>query len=110
LSQRPFSLLDVASQRATASALRSDPLARGSLALLHVTGIVAAMLAAVGLLLTVVGDLRDESGELFDLEAQGATLGVVRRRRPGAGSPVRAVKTQVAIVGADPSVSRSSGA
>jgi hypothetical protein len=79
LAQRPFSLLDVASQRATASALRSDPLARGSLALLLVTGIVAAMLAAVGLLLTVVGDLRDESGELFDLEAQGATPRDLRR-------------------------------
>jgi hypothetical protein len=79
LSQLPFSLLDVASQRATASALRSDPLARGSLALLLVTGIVAAALAAVGLLLTVVGDLRDESGELFDLEAQGATPRDLRR-------------------------------
>jgi hypothetical protein len=79
LSQRPFSLLDVASQRATTSALRSDPLARGSLALLLITGIVAAALAAVGLLLTVVGDLRDESGELFDLEAQGATPRDLRR-------------------------------
>jgi hypothetical protein len=79
LSQRPFSLLDVASQRATASELRSDPLARGSLALLLVTGVVAAALAAVGLLLTVVGDLRDESGELFDLEAQGATPRDLRR-------------------------------
>jgi FtsX-like permease family len=73
LAQRPFSLLDVKSQRATAAELRSDPLARGALALLLVTGVVAALLAAVGLLLTVVGDLRDESGELFDLEAQGAT-------------------------------------
>jgi hypothetical protein len=79
LSQRPFSLLDVASQRATASALRNDPLARGSLALLVVIGIVAALLGAVGLLLTVVGDLRDESGELFDLEAQGATPRDLRR-------------------------------
>jgi hypothetical protein len=79
LSRRPFSLLDVASQSATASALRSDPLARGALALLLVTGVVAAALAAVGLLLTVVGDLRDESGELFDLEAQGATPRDLRR-------------------------------
>ena len=37
------------------------------------------MLAAVGLLLTVVGDLRDESGELYDLEAQGATPRDLRR-------------------------------
>jgi hypothetical protein len=79
LAQRPFSLLDVSSQRATAAELRGDPLARGSLALLLVTGVVAAALAAVGLLLTVVGDLRDESGELFDLEAQGATPRDLRR-------------------------------
>ncbi len=73
LAQRPFSRLDVTSQRATAAELRSDPLARGALALLLVTGIVAALLAAVGVLLTIVGDMRDESGELYDLEAQGAT-------------------------------------
>jgi hypothetical protein len=79
LAQRPFSLLDVASQRAAEAELRADPLARGALALLLVTGIVALALAAVGLLLTVVGDLRDESGELFDLEAQGATPGDLRR-------------------------------
>jgi ABC-type antimicrobial peptide transport system permease subunit len=79
LAQRPFSLLDVTSQRATIAALRSDPLSRGALALLLVTGVVAAVLAAVGLLLTVVGDLRDESGELYDLEAQGATPRDLRR-------------------------------
>jgi hypothetical protein len=79
LAQRPFSLLDVASQHATEAELRGDPLARGALALLLVTGIVALALAAVGVLLTVVGDLRDESGELFDLEAQGATPGDLRR-------------------------------
>jgi predicted lysophospholipase L1 biosynthesis ABC-type transport system permease subunit len=79
LAQRPFSVLDVTSQRATLAELRSDPLARGALALLLVTGIVAALLAAVGLFLTVVGDLRDESGELYDLEAQGATPRDLRR-------------------------------
>ncbi len=79
LAQRPFSLLDVASQQATAATLRSDPLARGALTLLLATAVVAAALAAVGLLLTVVGDLRDESGELFDLEAQGSTPRDLRR-------------------------------
>ena len=73
LAQRPFSLLDVTSQRATAAELRSDPLARGALALLLVTAVVAALLAAVGVLLTIIGDMRDESGELYDLEVQGAT-------------------------------------
>ena len=39
----------------------------------------ALVLAAVGLLLTVVGDLRDERGSLRDLEAQGATPADLRR-------------------------------
>jgi len=50
--------------------------ALGALALLLVTGVVASVLAAVGLLLTVVGDLRDSreeialsvSGEMVDGE------------------------------------------
>ena len=36
-------------------------------------------LALAGLLLVVVADLRDERGELFDLEAQGATPDTLRR-------------------------------
>jgi ABC-type antimicrobial peptide transport system permease subunit len=47
--------------------------------LLSVTALVALALALVGLLLTVVTDRRDESGELFDLRAQGATAGELRR-------------------------------
>ena len=41
--------------------------------------LVALVLALVGLLLTVATDVRDESGELFDLRAQGATPGELRR-------------------------------
>ncbi|MGD0715043.1 MAG: FtsX-like permease family protein [Gaiellaceae bacterium] len=67
------------SQRATEASLRGDPLARGALALLLAAAAVALALAVVGLLLTVIGDLRDESGELFDLEAQGAAPADVRR-------------------------------
>ena len=37
------------------------------------------MLAAVGVLLGVVGDRDDESGELFDLSAQGVTPAQLRR-------------------------------
>ena len=71
--------LAVESQRATLAALRGDPLARGSLALLLAAAIVGLALAAVGILLGVVGDRRDESGELFDLEAQGVTPAELRR-------------------------------
>ena len=47
--------------------------------LLVVTAVVGLALAAVGLLLTVVGDVRDESGALYDLSAQGATPRQLRR-------------------------------
>jgi hypothetical protein len=79
LAQPPFSTLQVSSQRAVEADLRSDPLARGSLALLLATGFVAVILAVVGLLLAIVGDVRDESGELFDLETQGASPRELRR-------------------------------
>ena len=36
------------------------------------------MLALLGLLLAVVADVRDERGELFDLEAQGAAPATIR--------------------------------
>jgi ABC-type antimicrobial peptide transport system permease subunit len=71
--------LDVASQRARTAELTSDPLARGAIALLLVIALVALALAAVGLVLTVVGDLGDERGSLQDLEAQGATPADLRR-------------------------------
>ena len=79
-SKRPhIPSLAIVSQRATEEALRSDPLARGSLALLLVAAIVGLVLAAVGVLLGVVGDRRDETGELFDLSAQGFTPAELRR-------------------------------
>ncbi len=71
--------LVVTSQRGRERELKSDPLARGAIALLAVTALVGLALAAVGLLLTVVGDLRDERGALFDLEAQGSTPAELRR-------------------------------
>jgi hypothetical protein len=74
-----FPALTVVSQRSTLATMRSDPLARGSLALLLAAAIVGLALAAVGFLLGVVGDRRDESGELFDLEAQGVTPAGLRR-------------------------------
>jgi FtsX-like permease family len=79
LARPPFAVLSVTSERATQANLRGDPLARGALALLLVAAAVGLALAVAGLLLTVIGDLRDESGELFDLEAQGATPADIRR-------------------------------
>jgi hypothetical protein len=70
--------LTVASRAETYAQLRDDPLARGALATLAGTALVALGLALVGLLLGVVGDRRDERGELFDLEAQGASPATIR--------------------------------
>src|SRR6185437_13633893 len=39
---------------------------------------VAIVLALLGLLLVVVGEVRDDRGELFDLEAQGASPATIR--------------------------------
>ena len=59
--------------------MRSDPLARGALIALTGAALVALALALLGLVLVVSSDLRDESGELFDLETQGAEPATLRR-------------------------------
>lgn len=79
LAEAPYSSLAVTSQHATAAALREDPLARGSVTLLLATAVVALALAAVGIVLTVVGDVHDEGGVLLDLSALGMTPAGLRR-------------------------------
>jgi FtsX-like permease family protein len=74
----PFDLLRVQTQRAALNRLTGDPLARGSLLALIASALAGLGLALAGLLLVVVTDQRDERGELFDLEAQGATPGMLR--------------------------------
>ncbi|MGI8420654.1 MAG: hypothetical protein ACR2MU_00060, partial [Gaiellaceae bacterium] len=88
-----FPLLEVASQAELRHDLRSDPLARGALLTLAATAVLALVLALVGLLLGLVADLRDEGGDLFDLEAQGAAPALLRRY-------LRLRTTLVAAVGA----------
>jgi hypothetical protein len=70
--------LAVASRADTLARLKADPLARGAFLTLGGTAAVALLLALVGLVLSVVGDVRDERGELFDLEAQGAAPSTIR--------------------------------
>jgi len=79
LRRPPFDVLQVTSRGALLKDLRSEPLARGTLITLAVAAAAALALALVGLLLGVVSDLRDERGELFDLEAQGAAPDTLRR-------------------------------
>jgi len=68
----------VQSRAATLARLQADPLAHGALLTLAGTAAVALLLALVGLVLAVVGDVRDDRGELFDLEAQGAAPATIR--------------------------------
>jgi hypothetical protein len=79
LPATPPTQLTVVSRADLLAGLRADPLARGALATLAATAALALALALVGLLLGVVGDRRDERGELFDLEAQGAPPATLRR-------------------------------
>ena len=93
LHNPPFNVLQVASYRQVLAAQESDPLARGTLYTLAGAAIVALVLALVGLLLGVVSDVRDERGELFDLEAQGARPATLRTH-------LRLRSAFVAVVGA----------
>ncbi len=70
--------LTVTSRADTLARLQADPLARGALVTLAGTAGVALLLALLGLVLAVVGDVRDDRGELFDLEAQGASPSTIR--------------------------------
>lgn len=79
LAAKPFDVLAIESRRALEADARRDPIAHGTLIALVVAATVALLLALAGILLTVVGDLRDERGELFDLEAQGASPSLLRR-------------------------------
>lgn len=79
LHRPPFDVLQTQTRAELDARLRADPLARGALLTLAGTALVALLLAVVGLLLGLVSDLRDESGELRDLEAQGATPAELRR-------------------------------
>jgi hypothetical protein len=79
LRRPPFAALEVDGHDAVLEDLRAEPLARGTLLTLSGAALAALGLALVGLLLVIVSDLRDERGELFDLEAQGAAPDLLRR-------------------------------
>ena len=79
LTQAPFRVLQTTVRADVEDEARRDPLARGTLLALIGTAVVALLLAALGLALAVHSELRDDSGEHYDLEAQGATPAFLRR-------------------------------
>jgi hypothetical protein len=79
VARPPFDVLRIDSRAELEASLRHDPLARGTLVTLLAGALVALGLALVGVLLGVVSDVRDERGELRDLEEQGARPALLRR-------------------------------
>jgi FtsX-like permease family len=72
--------VSVTSRRAVEAELRDDPLARGTVAVLAAGGLVALVLAVLAVLLVVSVELRDESGDFYDLESQGMAPATLRRQ------------------------------
>jgi hypothetical protein len=72
LREPPFASLDTTTRLGVLGDLRADPLGRGAVLVLGAAAVAALVLALLGVLLALASDLRDERGELFDLEAQGA--------------------------------------
>ena len=79
LAQRPFNALETRSRSALEADARRDPLGHGTLLALAAAAVAALALAVWGLVLAIRADLRDDRGDLVDLEAQGATPHLLRR-------------------------------
>ena len=79
LARRPFAALDTRWRERVEADARRDPLGHGTLLALGAAALAALLLAVVGLVLAIRADLRDDRGDLTDLEAQGATPSLLRR-------------------------------
>ena len=79
LAKPPFRGLESLSRAELLDEARDDPLGHGTLLALDSAAVVALLLAALGLALTVLSDLRDDRGDLYDLESQGAEPRLLRR-------------------------------
>ena len=80
LRRPPYTALVTSSQRDLHSSLASDPLARGISLSLAAAAFAALALALAGFWVALISELRDERGELFDLEAQGVAPATLRRQ------------------------------
>ena len=78
LAQPPFRAAIVRSRFTVAAARMADPFAGALVAALLASALTGLALASLGLGLGAVADLRDETGELADLEAQGVPPSALR--------------------------------
>ena len=79
LTGAPYSRLTVARRVPLQDRLAADPVARGSQLLLALIAGLALLVAAVALVLLVVGERRDDAGELHAWEADGLRPATLRR-------------------------------
>ncbi|WP_028060015.1 FtsX-like permease family protein [Candidatus Solirubrobacter pratensis] len=79
LRRPPFRLAAVAERDGRAQALRDDALARVTRSVLAATAAIAMALAVLALVLSVLATLRDDAGELGELEALGIEPRRLRR-------------------------------
>jgi hypothetical protein len=98
LSHRPFAALSTSWRDRMEADARRDPLGHGTLLALAAAAVAALVLAVAGLVLAVRADLRDDRGELADLEAQGATPGLLRKVVGTRAALVAAVGVAAGIV------------
>ncbi len=82
LGDAPFRFADVSARSDFVAERAGDPLSQGIVWALVLAAIAGLVLAVGGLILGTVTDLRDERGELADLEAQGVTPSTLALARP----------------------------
>lgn len=79
LTEAPFDQLTVALRQSREDALRTDPVATGAAGLLTLSAALALAVGLLGLVLLVVAERRDTSGELYTWESAGVGPGKLRR-------------------------------
>jgi hypothetical protein len=77
-AERPLDILSSTLRTDLEAEVAADPIARGTLVALGAAALLALVLAAIGLGLAVRSELRDERGELYELEALGASPSLLR--------------------------------
>jgi hypothetical protein len=79
LASAPYTSLTITRRAQVQAELDADPIGKGSRQLLVIVALLALGIAAVGLVLLVVGERRDSAAELFAWEADGLAPAVLRR-------------------------------